>query len=432
MDADVRAVYTGFAEGVNRYIVLHADSLPAWVQPVFTGPDVLAGEVTLPNPFSQRSLLMRLKLVPDTLSRAARDLPPWQHHWPTSASSAVASQTPHGSRDGLSARPEPGSNAWALAPSRTKDGAAILLRNPHLSWNAGYYEAHVVVPGVLEWYGDFRIGGPFDIVGGFNRRLGFATTNNPRADRNEVYALAVDPAHTDHVLFNGASVPLRRREVTVEFRNGPGYDTETRAFWTTPIGPAIWRANGKVYVLKDAAAGNYRNGQQLLRMMQAQNLDQWKDAMRMRGRTTSNFTYADADGNIFYVWNASVPALPRPWGGDTTAVDATTSSDVWSHLIPWDSLPHFENPPGGYVLNSNDPPYFANLNTILDRRSFPDNCPAPAFGLRSQLSVDLIGHHDTLSLQDVIRRKFSTRMLLADRVKADLVKAVEASHPSDE
>ncbi|HKJ93834.1 MAG TPA: penicillin acylase family protein, partial [Longimicrobiales bacterium] len=181
-----------------------------------------------------------------------------------------------------------------------------------------------------------------------------------------------------------------------------------------------------------ATAGNYRNGQQLLRMMQARSLDGWKQAMRMRGRTSSNFTYADADGNIFYVWNASVPELPRPSGGDTAAVDAATSSDVWQRLIPWDSLPHLQNPPGGYLQNENDPPYFANLNAVMDAGAFPPNLPAPQFRLRSQLAVDLIGHGDTLGLQEVMRRKFSTRMLLADRVKDDLVRAVRAAHPSDE
>jgi hypothetical protein len=62
-----------------------------------------------------------------------------------------------------------GSNAWAFAPSRTKSGRAILMRNPHLQWSAGYYEAHMTVPGVMDFYGDFRIGGPFAVIGGFNR-----------------------------------------------------------------------------------------------------------------------------------------------------------------------------------------------------------------------------------------------------------------------
>src|SRR5690606_30163960 len=91
---------------------------------------------------------------------------------------------------------EEGSNAWAFAPSRTRSGKAILLRNPHLDWTAGYYEAHITVPGELNFYGDFRIGGPFTIIGGFNEYLGWATTNND-PDTDEIYALDVDPARPD-------------------------------------------------------------------------------------------------------------------------------------------------------------------------------------------------------------------------------------------
>src|SRR4029077_18646330 len=85
--------------------------------------------------------------------------------------------------------PDEGSNAWAFAPSRTTPGKAILLRNPHLAWTAGYYEAHMTVPGVIDFYGDFRIGGPLIVIGGFNRDLGFATTNSNSGDLTEIYAL---------------------------------------------------------------------------------------------------------------------------------------------------------------------------------------------------------------------------------------------------
>jgi acyl-homoserine-lactone acylase len=35
---------------------------------------------------------------------------------------------------GVRSRPSVGSNAWAIAPSRTSDGRAMLLANPHLLW----------------------------------------------------------------------------------------------------------------------------------------------------------------------------------------------------------------------------------------------------------------------------------------------------------
>ena len=413
IDEDTRAVYEGFAAGVNRYIELHPEEFPAGFAPRFTGYDVAARDVELATPAQARRFLARLA--------PARPRGPRQTAGGEGAPPRAGGEDP----------PEDGSNAWALAPSRTKSGRAILLRNPHLAWNAGYYEAHVTVPGVLDFYGDFRIGGPFGVIGGFNPHLGWATTNNA-PDLDEIYALPVDPERVDHYLFDGASVPLRRELVTVEFRNGDGLSSETRETWRTPLGPVIHRGDGKVYVLRAAGDGDHRAGEQFLRMMRARTLAEWKDAMRMRARVNSSFTYADRAGNILYVWNASIPALPHPPGGDTSAVPAARTSDVWTRYVPFDSLPQVLNPRGGYVHNENDPPYHTNMQQPLDRSRFPANFPEPRLGLRSQHGIALIDNRRKLSLEDVVALKHSYRMVLADRVKDDLVRAVRAADPAPE
>ena len=408
LDQQTRDVYEGFAAGVNRYVELHREEFPPDFAPRFTGYDVAARDVNIATMGDARRFLARL--VPGTRRGPG----------------TVTESTP--SSEGADPIEE-GSNAWAFAPSRTKSGRAILMRNPHLSWTAGYYEAHVTVPGVLDFYGDFRIGGPFGVIGGFNRHLGWATTNNA-PDLDEIYALDVDPAATDRYLFDGTSLPLHRELVTVTFRNGPGFSTETREVWRTPLGPVIHRDSGKVYVLRGAAEGEYRAGEQFLRMMRAQSLPEWKEAMRVRARVNSNFTYADRAGNIFYVWNASIPSLPHSSGGDTTAVPARSTSEVWTRYVSFDSLPQLLNPRGGYVRNENDPPYHTNVRQVLDRSRFPANFPDPLLRLRSQHSLTLVDPQRKLSLEDVVKLKHSYRMLLADRVKDDLVAAVRSSSPA--
>lgn len=408
LDQDTRDVYEGFAVGVNRYIELHPDEFPPGFAPRFTGYDVAARDVNIATTADARRFLARFS--------------PGQRR-----SGATIAETTSSLEEGVDPIEE-GSNAWAFAPRRTKSGRAILLRNPHLSWTAGYYEAHVTVPGVLDFYGDFRIGGPFGVIGGFNRYLGWATTNNA-PDLDEIYALDVDSAATDRYLFDGTSLPLERELVTVTFRNGPGFSTETREMWRTPLGPVIHRDSGKVYVLRAAAEGEFRAGEQFLRMMRAQSLAEWKGAIRIRARVNSNFTYADRAGNIFYVWNASIPSLPHTSGGDTAAVPARTTSEVWTRYVAFDSLPQLLNPSGGYVRNENDPPYHTNVRQVLDRSRFPANFPEPLLRLRSQHSLTLVDPQRKLSLEDVITLKHSYRMLLADRVKSDLVAAVRASSP---
>ena len=327
---------------------------------------------------------------------------------------------------------EEGSNAWALAPSRTTSGRAILLRNPHLSWTAGYYEAHITVPGVLDFYGDFRLGGPFTVIGGFNRDLGWATTNNAPT-LGQVYELSVDPDRVDHYLFDGTSVPLTRHLVQVEWKNGDGLSSETRELWRSPLGAVVLRADGKIWVVKGAGEGDYRAGEQFLRMMRARTLAEWKEAMRMRQRVTSNFTYADRAGNILYVWNASLPDLPHANGRDTLAIAVSATDQVWTRYVPWDSLPQFLNPRRGYVHNENDSPFYGNMHPPLDPgRWGPEFPEQPTLRLRSQLAIQLIDHTRKLSLEDVVRLKHSYRMLLADRVKPDLLAAVRATSPSGE
>jgi acyl-homoserine-lactone acylase len=395
LEPDTRAVFRGFAEGVNAYVERHRDAFPDWMPRDFTGPDVAA-------------LWMEPVLPGDALRFRRR---------------RAAERADSLRRLGA------GSNAWALAPGRTRSGRAILLRNPHLDWSAGYYEAHVTVPGVLNFYGDFRIGYPVFLNGGFNPHLGFATTNND-TDLEQFYVLTLDPARPDHYRFDGASVPLERYEVSVEVRRGAGLTTETREFWRTPLGPVLERDAGQAVIARWPADGEFRKGEQFLRMMRARTLEEWKAAMRLRAHTTSNLIYADREGNIFYVWNATIPRLPHPSGGDTAAIPAAGRADLWTQVVPFEELPQLLNPPTGYVQNSNDPFHYTNLDVVLDSAAFPAHYPRPALGLRSQLGLALVTGARNVSLEDVVRLKHSHRMLAGERFRDDLLAAVRDAAPA--
>ncbi len=84
---------------------------------------------------------------------------------------------------------EIGSNMWAFAPSRSRSGQTILMGNPHQPWApvSTYYEAHLIVPGKLNFYGSTFIGRPV-LTTGWNEQLGWShTVNYP--DLEEIYEL---------------------------------------------------------------------------------------------------------------------------------------------------------------------------------------------------------------------------------------------------
>lgn len=424
LDPDTRAVYRGFAAGVSHYVRLHPELFPEWMEPDFTPYDAHARDVQTWSRGDARSFVRGLEerergADSDMETRAGGASP--------DAGPADGDAGAEAARLAAEAYRLDGSNAWALHGSRTTSGNTILLRNPHLSWGAGYYESHVRVPGVVDFYGDFRIGGAFGIVGGFNRHLGWATTNN-YPEYSQIYALEADPEREDHVILDGASVPLRPEEITVHYRRSGG-DTaaESRTTWWSPFGPVIHRADGGVYVLKDPRHGEFRRGEQFLKMMRATGLEEWLEIMRMRAHPSSNFTYADAAGNIVHYYNARLPDLPHAPTGDTAAV-ARTSADVWTELVAWEELPLYVNPAGGYVQQANDTPDYTNLNVPMDRDTVAVNLPDRRLRLRSQLSLELIHETPALALEDVVRRKHSPRMLLAERTVDELLAALRSAN----
>lgn len=426
LDHRTREVYRGFAEGLNHYIRLHPEAFPGWVEPDLTGIDAHARDI---QSWSRGDAAAFVRREQGRLASTARAGIGAESGRSGSGRSVYGIEYESGTESGSGTGFDPeldGSNAWALHGSRTVSGNTILLRNPHLSWNAGYYEAHVRVPGVLEFYGDFRIGGAFGIIGGFNGHLGWATTNNsPRY--SQVYALDRHRDLGDHAVLDGAPLPIEQRSVSVDYRTADGavgVETETTR-WTT-YGPVIHETAGRIYILKDPRDGEFRRGEQFLRMMMATSLDEWLDVMRMRAHSSSNFTYADADGNIALYYNARIPDLPHPPTGDTAAV-ARSSDDIWSELAPWDDLPLYINPPGGYVQQANDTPHYINLNLTLGLDSVPANLPEPRLRLRSQLSFELIHGNDRLTLDDVVERKHSPRMLAAERMVDDLLRIIDRS-----
>lgn len=444
LEDDTRAFMEGFAAGVNRYIKNYPDEFDEWVNADITPFDLHARVIGSPSRGSIRQFLSQLEDIEKKDDPTGLINPSAFAHAPESAGNTTSSVQDTRSEipmDNIWARlavnepedlhPEAGSNAWAFGSERTESGNAILMRNPHLSWNAGYYEAQVTIPGELNFYGDFRIGRALGIIGGFNENLGFATTNND-TDEEEIYAFKADPDKPDHFIVDGESVPIEKKHVEVPFRHGESIGKETREFLQSPYGPVIHRGNGLVYIIKAGSDGEYRAGEQFLNMMRADNLHEWQDAMRMRAHPRSNLLYADREGNAFYVWNGTVPSLPHESGNDTTATFVEHPDEMWQDIIEWEALPQLLNPAGGYVRNENDTFHFTNLNQVMEPENYPDNFPEPILRLRSQHSLELIHNDETFSLEDIVEMKHSMRMTLADRVKGDLVEAVRESEPDNE
>ncbi len=403
--ADYRDMLEGFAAGLNYYVDRHHDQLPKWI-PTVTSHDLAAYGVAGVMRFAfNRGNILKDFLAAQGVQTAMFDAVPEE---------AMI-----------------GSNMWAFAPSRSQSGHAMLMGNPHQPWApvSTYYEAHMVVPGRMNFYGSTFIGRPI-LTSGWNEHLGWSHTVNA-PDLEEIYEVDLDPAQAEHYLFDGGSVPLEREDVTIRAKEGAGFAVQARTFWHSPLGPIVHRTSTKAYILRNVSYENYRPYEQWLRMSQTKSLDEFREAVAMNLLPMFNICYADRAGNIYYIWNGTVPDLPHASHRERP-VHATRTADVWTRIHGTAELPQLLNPPGGYVQNCNSPPYLTNLRAPLDPAKFPSHFSPNDLSLRTQHSLQLIDNDRQLSLDDVIRLKHSPKMLLADRVKSDLIAAVRAAGPTTE
>ena len=410
LDPLLQKIFRAYAAGVNRYVSQHRAELPAWI-PIFNEFDVLAniheGAVNSVNGVVRR-LQTKYEGKPAQLQ-----ISQLQNEFAADAEAA-------------------GSNAFAIGPTRSTSGKAMLLGNPHLNWSAHYWEAHLTVPGKINFFGSTLPGLPV-LRAGFNEHLGFVQTNNA-PDMADVYALKLDPSKPDQYVFEGNSMPLTKREVSVEIKSADGsLRTEKRTFAYSHLGPIIYRTKDQAFAYRSTQLDSYRHFEGFYRLSKAKNLREWMAVMKMNLLNYSNFTYADAAGNILYFWNAQIPKRIDDGTSYDLDVPAETGKYVWQVLHPIADFPQLLNPRGGYLQNCNNPPWFPSLRDPLDPRKSPSYFERGELGLRPQMAMEMLESQTKFSLDEVKRLKFNTKMLLADRVKPDLVKTLKATaNPSDE
>jgi len=236
-----------------------------------------------------------------------------------------------------------GSNAWALAGSRTRSGLPLVAGDPHrlVETPNVYYQCHLACP-------DFdAIGLSFPGVPGFphfghNARVAWCVTN-AMGDYQDLY---VD--YADAAMLTG------REEIAV--RDGAPVTVECQA---TSHGPVLFGdpATGAVITLKSTALARPSPGLSvLLPMLQTRTVDELDDAMRAWVDPVNNLVSADVDGHLRYRTVGEIPVRPPAGAPPANAwgpVPGWTGDHEWIGSVPYDELPTTRDPEVGWIVTAN-------------------------------------------------------------------------------
>ncbi|HXS07322.1 MAG TPA: penicillin acylase family protein [Rhizomicrobium sp.] len=330
-----------------------------------------------------------------------------------------------------------GSNAWAVAPAKSKSGNTMLLANPHLPWAPSfftYYEAGLEGPGI-HMYGATQIGLPmlrFD----FDDRHGFTNTVNTILGAS-IYKLTPAPGGFEAgYMFDGQAKKFDTRQASFKIRQVDGsMKTEHLTIRSTVQGPVFVTKAGAMVALKVAGLERPEALKEYWDLGMAKTYDQALTAFRKVQVPTFNIVYADREGNILYVDNGIEPKRKKGdfayWKG---LVPGDTSDTLWSDndVMSFDEIPHVANPPSHFVQNTNDPPYTSTWPQAIHYKEYPPYVSVEGpLSMRNEQSLHLMADSGKVSYEDFIKLKHTTRALLADRMIPDLIEAVGTSSDPD-
>jgi acyl-homoserine-lactone acylase len=389
-----RRYLDAFAAGINAYVKEHGELIDDEVETVLpvSAVDVLA--------HLQRVLHFTFVVNPDYIEDISEE--------PDSASAASEQKM--------------GSNGWAIAPSRSASGNAMLLANPHLLWSDLFlwYEAQLTAPGI-DAYGASLVGIPVLSIA-FNDYQGWTHTVNTH-DGWDAYELTLA---NEGYQFDGKVRAFETEERTLKVRQADGTLRQEPLIVRRSVhGPIVTQKDGKAIALRVVGLDQPGALEEWWDMARAKNLGEFEAALKRLQIPMFTVIYADREGHILHLFNGQVPVRTQ---GDfeswSRIIPGNTSATLWTKLHRYRDLPRVLDPASGWLQNANDPPWTTTFPPAINADNYPPYMAPQGFmPFRAQRSARMLAEDQRISFEEMVEYKHSTRMELADRLLDDLIAA---------
>lgn len=336
-----------------------------------------------------------------------------------------------------------GSNMWAISPKQSASSNALLFINPHQPFfgPGQWYEGHLVSGEGWNLLGACFFGSPYPTIG-YNGHIAWShTVNNPGIVSTYLMSFD-DPAHPLAYRFGEGTKLARTWDDTITVKENDGLTSRRFRFTKTDCGPIVGVRNQKPIAVKLARLEEGGALEEWYAMGKAKTVAEFKAAMKPCAIPMFNAMVADAQGNIFYVYNGAIPKrnAKLDW---SKPLDGSDPETRWQGYHTFDELPQLENPKCGFLQNCNQQP-FTTLPLAGEMKSDQpdDNLRSDQFPSyfcrererdngRARVSRRILAAQEKFSFEDWAKAGWNTKVIEAEARVPELVKEWQAFSASE-
>ena len=373
---DLKKLLDAFADGCNYYLATHPTVQPRLLRRF---------QPWMPLMFSEGSIGGNISVVSTQRLKDFYSL--------KKSSSWMGTDPGHKDRD------EIGSNGFAIAPSKSANGHALLLINPHTSF---YFrsEVQMVSEQGLNAYGAVTWG-QFFIYQGFNQNCGWMHTSSEADSMDEYLETIVKKGGALYYQYGPKLRPVTVQKMSLPYLDGGKIRRREFTVYRTHPGPVVGQKSETQWVAVRMMNEPLHALQQSYLRTKASGYASFQEVMKLNGNATNNTVFADSKGSIAY-WHGNFMPKRDPQFNWSQPVDGSTPKTEWQGFHAVSELVQVHNPASGFIQNCNSTPFTAAGSSSPSRAKYPTYMAPDAENYRGLNAVRVLSGKSKFTLDTLI------------------------------
>jgi acyl-homoserine-lactone acylase len=320
--------------------------------------------------------------------------------------------------------PEPrGSNGFAIAPSRSASGNALLLINPHTSF---YFrpEVHVSSEEGLNAYGAVTWG-QFFVYQGFNEYCGWMHTSSQADVMDEYLETILKRNDSLFYQYGNSSKPITSKKIKLAYKDGDKKSYKEFTARYTHHGPVVAKRNEQ-WITTSMMVEPLKALIQSYQRTKSKGLEDYKKTMELKANSSNNTVFADNQGNIAYWHGNFIPKRNTNYDW-TKPLDGSDPKTDWQGLHEVSEIVHSYNPANGWIQNCNSTPFTLAGKDSPDKNNYPNYMAPDAQNARGINAERVLERESAFTLYKLIEAANDPYLSGFEELIPSLIKAYEAS-----